>query len=358
MRGAERVAVELAAALDGLGTQNSVIAISPAFDGTLDARMPALVNRTNLDVLAILAAARRLRRRLRLEPVDVVLAHGGSAAQVASLAKSRRGPFVVWQRVLPFPTAIWSPVRRTMWRWVARRADAAVALTPELGDELRELGFAGPLWAIGNFRNPDRFATVDRAAARVGLRSELGLDPSASLLGLVGHLIEQKRPQRALDVLALLVASERDVHLVIAGDGPLREKIDECARELGVRERTHLIGRRDDVETVLSALDVLLLTSESEGIPGILIEAQMSGCPVVTYPVGGVAAVVEDGETGVVLDKADPGAMAGAVAALLDDPERARRLGDQARTRSDRFSIHRAAPLYLSGLESLVIVRA
>ncbi len=353
MRGAERAAVELASELNGLGIDNCLLSVAPAFDGNSNPRISFLTKRARIDPVAILVATWRMRRRIRREPADVVLAHGGTAAAVAALSRHRDGPAIVWQRILPFPAGIRRPWSRVLWRWVARRTDAAIVLTPDLVDELRHLGFTGPTWEIGNFRDPDRFAGVNRAAAREDLRSELGLTRDAPLLGLVGHLIEQKRPERSVEVLRLLERSSYDAHLVIAGDGPLRDEIERYARELGVEARTHLLGHRADIEQVLAGLDLLVLTSDSEGIPGILIEAQMSGCPVITYPVGAVAEVVDDGETGVILARADTEAMAAAVAALLDDPERARRLGEAARRRADRFSIHHVAADYVRALESV-----
>lgn len=352
-RGAERVAVELADELDRLGFDDQVLALAPAFDGSRDVRIPVLGSRPGLGAPRVATAAWQLRRQLRRQPADVILAHGGSAAQVAALARRRHGPAVVWQRILPFPADIWRPWSRTWWRWVVHRMDAAVALTPELGAELRRLGYRGPLWPIGNFRDPRRFADVDRAAARAGLRSELGVAEDVPLLGLVGQLVDQKRPERAVDVVAQLERAGYDAHLVVAGDGPGRDALEHHVRARGVEERTHLVGHRADVEWVLAGLDLLLLTSDAEGIPGVLIEAQMSGCPVVTYPVGGVAAVVDHGETGVILDRADTETMARAVEALLDHPQRARDLGEEARRRSDRFSIHHVAADYAAGLRSI-----
>ena len=78
----------------------------------------------------------------------------------------RRGrPLIVWQRILGFPPQMWRPLRRLRWRAIVRRVDAAVALTPDLGDELRRLGFDGPIWAIPNFRDPEPFVAVDRERA-------------------------------------------------------------------------------------------------------------------------------------------------------------------------------------------------
>ena len=109
-----------------------------------------------------------------------------------------------------------------------------------------------------------------------------------------------------------------------------------------------MLGHRDDVETVLGALDLLLLTSAAEGIPGIVIEAQMAGCPVVTYPVGAVASVVDDGHTGVVLARADPQLMADAVVQLLGATRSpSAMLGVEGRRRADEFSTAtRAAAAY------------
>ena len=97
---------------------------------------------------------------------------------------------------------------------------------------------------------------------------------------------------------------------------------------------------------MLAGVDLLLLPSDSEGMPGVAIEAQMAGCPVVAFPVGGVAEVVATGESGLVLSDHDPGAMAEAVAKLLGDPERLVAMGSAARTRSEAFSMATAAERY------------
>src|SRR5262245_37993655 len=150
------------------------------------------------------------------------MAHGGRAVEAAVLVRRRGHPLVVWQRILGFPPSIWRPLSRWRWRLVVRRIDAAVALTSDLGDELLRLGFEGPVWAIPNFRDPEPFVAVDRTLAGRQLREELGVEPDTGLIGLVGHLIEQKRPDRALDTLQTVHRLGEPAHLVVAGDGPLR----------------------------------------------------------------------------------------------------------------------------------------
>ncbi|MDQ1467511.1 MAG: hypothetical protein QOH10_1926 [Actinomycetota bacterium] len=356
-RGAELVAVELARGLTSLGHSNQVLALGLGFDGSEDVDLPPLTRRSDGGFRALWLGARALRRHLDIEPVDILIAHGGRAVEAAVLARRRRRPVIVWQRILGFPPNMWRPVRRLRWRAIVQRVDAAVALTPDLGDELARLGFKGPVWAIPNFRDPEPFVAVDREAAAKELRAELDIEPTAGLIGFVGHMIAQKRPDRALDVLVATHRLGERAHLVVAGDGPLRKRfeLDVAARDLG--PFVHVLGHRADIPQILAAIDVFILTSDSEGLPGVLIEAQMAGCPVVTVPVGGVRDLVDEGETGIVTDGLDPEELAQRVVELLRDPQLRFRLGERARRRAVRFSSTRAAGTYADRLAEVVRAR-
>ena len=353
-RGAEIVALELARQLDAVGHEDRVVALGAAFDGSVEAELPPLVRRSNVAIFRSLRMRRALRRELVLRPVDVLLAHGGRPFEIAVRARRRRKPLVVWQRILPFPTAMWRPARRIWWRRLARAGDGAVVLTSDLASELRRLGFRGPIWEIQNFRDSAPFADLDRGAATRALRAEIGIEPTASVIGLVGHLIEQKRPERALEVLAEVHRLGVPAHLVIAGDGPLRERFERDAAVRGLGAFAHLLGDRRDVDVVLGGIDVLVSTSVAEGVPGVLIEALMAGCPVVAMRVGGVATVVEDGVTGMLVDPGDVAAMAERVTELLRDAPLREQLGAAGRRRSDDFSARRAAHVYAASFEGLL----
>src|SRR5437764_1790568 len=201
-RGAEVVALELARQLDALGHDDRVLALVSGFDGSLEPELPSLLRRPDVGIAAFVPLRRALRRELDLRPVDLVLAHGGRPFEIAVLARRRGKPPVVWQRILPFPAAMWSPLRRAWWRRLARAGDGAVVLTNDLESELLRLGFRGPIWRSPNCRDPAPFVDLDRRAAGAALHAELGIAPDTGVIGLVGHLIEQKRPDRALDVLA------------------------------------------------------------------------------------------------------------------------------------------------------------
>ncbi|MFM8236581.1 MAG: glycosyltransferase family 4 protein [Actinomycetota bacterium] len=353
-RGAEIVAVELAALLDRRGAENRVVALAPGFDGGTVPGLPALTDRRAGGTIALLVAARALRRDLRTHPADVVLAHGGRALEAVVLT-GRRRPLVVWQRVLGFPASVWRLPRRWWWTRVVRRTDAVACISEELGAEVRRLGFAGPVWSIPNSRDPERFATVDRRVARRTLCDRLGIDDRAPLIGWIGHLTAQKRPDRAVAVLAAVRAVHPEARLVVAGDGPWRARVEAAVADAQLGGAVHLLGPVDDVVPVLGGVDVFLLTSDDEGVPGVLIEALMTGCAVVSGPVGAVPDMIDDDRTGRLAADTSVTAAAELVIDLLADPARARALGDSARANAIvRWSSSVIADEYAGQLAALV----
>lgn len=187
-----------------------------------------------------------------------------------------------------------------------------------VGDEVRrELLGAG----VGR---PDQYVVVPpgvklpTAPSRVEARRLLGLPIDAPVVALVARLTEIKRPDRFVEVARRLAILRPSTHCVVAGEGPLLTELRAAAAPLG--DRVHFLGWRSDVETVYASADVVLLTSDNEGMPVSLIEAASVGCPAVTTRVGSAPEVVIDGLTGFVTDS-DPDSLAGATLRLLDDPE-------------------------------------
>lgn len=356
LRGAERVALELAEELDRRGHENLTAAVGAGHEGDLEARLPVLTGDARHRPATLARAAKALRRQLRQDPVDVILCHGAAATLVAVMAAPRRGPAIVFQTILGLAEQSFGLVYGTAWRVAARRIDGVVALTPAYGEEMRHFGYRGPIWPLPNARCSDRFDALDHRSARAGLRRELGLAADQPLIGLVGYLVEQKCPQRAVDVLADLRRTHPDAHLVVVGSGPLASAVEQRARDLGVEPSLTMLGHRDDVAEVLGAIDILILTSDDEGVPGVLVEAAMAGCPAVTFPLGGVADVVLDGVTGVVLAERTVAAMSTAVARLLGDPDLRRAMTKAAQIHGATFSMEAVASRYEAALEEMTTV--
>jgi glycosyltransferase involved in cell wall biosynthesis len=202
---------------------------------------------------------------------------------------------------------------------------------------------------IPNGVDTDRFRPDPASRAR--MRKELGIGDEFIWLA-VGRLMWKK------DYITMLeaMARQRDGVLLIAGAGPLEEKLRVHAGELGVSAR--FLGLREDIVELMNASDALVLSSVVEGLPMVLIEAAAAGLPCVATDVGGVREVVLDGETGFVVRIQDPVALAAAMKRLAELPPEARaRMAESARAHAlAQFDIRTVATqweqLYLDRLEA------
>jgi glycosyltransferase involved in cell wall biosynthesis len=229
-------------------------------------------------------------------------------------------------------------------RFLARRTDRLIAVSAEVRDELAELGVAPR----------DRFAVVplgfdlssflvadpERGERRRALRAELGIAEDALVVTLVARLVPIKRVDRFLRVASLL----RDVpgvRFVIVGDGELRDELKVLAQTRALGSALVWAGFRRDMPDVYFASDVVAQTSDNEGTPVALIEAQAAGVPVVTTAVGGVARAVLDGESGRITAVDEDEAMARAIRHYLSDARERREHGERGRRYvNERFTLN------------------
>jgi glycosyltransferase involved in cell wall biosynthesis len=222
-----------------------------------------------------------------------------------------------------------------LYEWLNYRAlrfcDRVVAVSPQLRDRAAPFVEARRLIQIDN--GVDIVALRTRRTAGRDLRAEIGVPAGAPLLGMVGRLAPEKAHVVMIEALARLEAPGAPPHLVIVGDGPLREETEAAARRLGVDDRVHLLGVRTDLPDIYPALTILIQPSLTEGLPLVVLEAAALGVPVVASRVGAIPTVLEDGAAGVLVPVGDVAALAAAVRGLLADPTRARALGARAAAR-------------------------
>lgn len=286
---------------------------------------------------------------LRRGRFDVIHAHMfGSNAWGAVLGRLCRVPVVIAHE------HNWSfagnPGRRAVDRQViARLATRFVAVSEAVRRQMIELERIDPerIVVLPTAYIPDRVAGPDP-------RAELGLRPPARIVLVAASL----RPEKALEVLvaahALLVRDYPDVHLVIAGEGRCRPALERQIAVLGRGSSVHLLGGRHDVGALLGAADVGALSSDWEGMPLFLLECMALGVPVAATGVGGVGELIEHDRTGLLVPPRDPAALAAAIGALLEDPERSRRLAAAAATRVRDLTIEAVALRFAEFYECLL----
>jgi glycosyltransferase involved in cell wall biosynthesis len=301
-RGAETFAVDLRHALAKRGRTADVVALEPGRSGNrLD--VPVL-GRWRFGPPTLLA----LRREARAS--GVVVAHGSSTLPASAVATAGTGTPFVYRNIGDPLFWAGTAARRLRVRAGLRRASAVAALSLATADTLMTvLGVPGrKITVIPNGRPAEQFPLVDDGR-RTRARRRLGLG-EGQVVAYLGAL----SPEKAVHVAIEAVAGLEGVTLLVAGDGPLRRPLEEM--DSGVR----FLGAVDRPAEVIAAADVVVLPSLSEGLPGVLIEAGLSGVPVVATRVGGAPDIVVDGETGLLVPPGDPQAMAAAIGQVLDDP--------------------------------------
>lgn len=313
---------------------------------------------TRLDASTGLSLVRALRRDLIARSPDVVLAHGGEPLKYAVLARGRQCmPRIIYRKI--GLSEQW--LGRCRWfklffqRWLVNRADAISAVGAAARREAIDLFHADPLKVRVIYRGVDFARFLVPADTRGQIRDELGIATSAPVLIAVGALGWEKNLGAMLRILREVKLTFPDVVLLLVGDGPERARLNSLASSLGVHDAVHQLGTRRDIPNLLAAADLVLLTSLTEGVPGVLIEAGMAGRPCVTWDVAGAAEVVEDGVTGRVTPYLDESAFAHAVISLLSSPKQAAAFGHCARSLCrERFGIARCVDEHLEMMGAMV----
>jgi glycosyltransferase involved in cell wall biosynthesis len=144
-------------------------------------------------------------------------------------------------------------------------------------------------------------------------------------------LAEAKDQITLLSAIELLKKKDRNIYLILVGDGEMRGQLEmEIARK-GLANCVRLTGNRSDVDKLLPGSDVFILSSKREGFPMSILEAMAAGLPVIATNVGGIPEVIKDGENGILVPPQDKVSLANAICRVLDDHEFAAGLASKAR---------------------------
>jgi len=329
--GAERMLASIAAELQAAGSHNVVIAPA-AGEGWLARELSGTgvqVELYRLDRPFSPAFARWLGNTFRRHRVALAHSHEFTMAVYGAWAARRAGAAHLFTM---HGSRYYAGrlQRRIALRLAAFFSDSVVTVSRGLGRHL-----AKDLWIRSSriFNVPNGVRAMV-PPAQSSLRDELRLGSSDQLVVAVGNLYPVKGHGYLLEALALLAERCPGLHVAIAGRGELEDPLRARARALQVSDRFHLLGLRSDIGNVLAGADVFVLPSLSEGVPLALLEAMLAGRPVVASAVGEVPTVLEGGLAGVLVPPGDAAALANALADLLSDSARARRMGIAAQARA------------------------
>lgn len=294
---------------------------------------PIFLAANRLDPLVVLRVAAIARER-RCRILHAAGLKGTLAARVVARMTGARAIVHVHDRNRP------GPLVGALHRAFARPSDLGVCVAHAVQDVAVESYFVHPerVRVIPNGIPLERFRDVD-VGARSRVRRELAIMPESRVLAMVGRMYPVKGPQAMMRMLSAIVKRCRDVVLLFVGDGPERAACETLARELKLCGHVRFLGQRHDVPELLAACDLVVMPSESEGLPTAAIEAMAAARPVVGFDVGGMREIVEDRQNGRVIAPGDRQAFVDAVVDLLCDRAMLAAFGARASAAAERFSV-------------------
>ncbi|MEK7232974.1 MAG: glycosyltransferase [Elusimicrobiota bacterium] len=342
LRGGERQLLYLAAALRARGRRGVVYARA---GGELEAEARKQGFETDC------ASAARLVWRARREGA-IIHAHTGHAAGTAALA-SWAGLRVVTHRRVDFP------VNDLSARLKYGAASRIVCVSKAIAGIMKAAGAPAAklavvpdglpvtaqesLWAAvepGRFTPP---SVEERAAYRRAISSQFGFPQDAIMIGNLAALVPHKDHAALLAAAVIALFQRPKVKFLIAGRGPEETNLFESIKRMGLLGKVLLLGHIPDPIPLMKALDIYVQSSWGEGMGSVLIEAAACGVPIAATNAGGIAEVVSDGETGLLVAPRHPEGLAQILIRLIDDKSLRERLASEGRKRVSRFGLTRMA---------------
>jgi L-malate glycosyltransferase len=294
------------------------------------------------------SAALAIRRLVQKKQVDILHANEPHALSSAWLARAHRSvPVIVSRRIaLPLST---NPFSRARYHATAR----IVAVSHFVAKSVVASGFGADCVDViyDGVEIPAAISEGDRDRAR----KRFSISQESLCIGNVAAFVKEKGHEILVNAFAKLLPQFPKCVLLLPGEGPEKNKLQDTVRGLGLEAAVKFPGFVPDVDSVYAATDLFVFPSHEEPLGSSLLSAMAHGLPVVAFSRGGVPEVVEDGKNGLLVKDLDPVALSTAIARLVSNPAEARRLGETARENiSSRFSADHMADATLQLYERLV----
>lgn len=277
--------------------------------------------------LGLILSLIRLIRRERIDLVQTYLFTANTWARLAAILA--RAPIIVSSER---NVNMWGErYKRIFSRVLDRWTHATIANSEAVKEYLVSKGIAPQkIHVIPNGVDPERFITTTPPEET---KTHLGIPSHHQVVGLIARLEPAKDVHTFLRAAATIARQTKEVSFLIVGGGSLQADLEREAQQLGIADRVTFTGPRRDIPRLLAACDLTVLSSLKEGMSNTIMESMAAGKPIVATDVGGNAELITEGETGFLVPTRNPTALAAAIQQLLDDPARAQRMGQQARTR-------------------------
>lgn len=290
------------------------------------------------------SAINQIRRIIEKHNISLVHCHtpvGGVIARLAAKKYRRKGCKIIYsvhglqfyQGAPKKDWIIYYPVEKIL----SRCCDAIITINHEDYSLVSWRFHSRRVYYIpGIGINLDKFGDVQ--IDRIAKRATLGLGKDSIMLLSVGEINDNKNQQIIIDALSKI--ENNNLYYMLAGVGPLQEKLQQKILEKGLERRIFLLGNRTDVNELLKATDIFVHSSKREGLSVALMEALASGLPVVCSRIRGNNDLIDDGQGGILCDVNDEGAYVQALTKLSENSELRRKMAEYNQKKIQNFSIN------------------
>ncbi|MEP0711396.1 glycosyltransferase family 4 protein [Algoriphagus sp.] len=285
---------------------------------------------------------------------DIILLNGSRTLKYGAAAKQFLPKRIRWVSRIIDNAEFWNAGKFTHWYYkslVIPQLDASIGVSQaSLDSMIRHYNFKKPTTVIYRVFDPRKFKN---APSRQAGRKDLGLDENDEVLLFLGNLTAQKRPDRFLEIIQKLAKTRPQLKALVVGDGDLGVSIKSQISNL--QSQTFFFGYQQDVSPYLAAADLLILTSDTEGLPGVVLEAAYFEVPTIATEVGGIRECLIDGETGYLIPDRSVDAFCQKINQLFDQPNQRIQLGQNAKKfTSEHFRMDKVAQHYLDFFQQII----
>lgn len=319
----------------------------------------------------------QLRKEIQFFQPDVILCNGSKNLKYGALLKLfgwHSGSKLVGRFI--DDAVFWNPggIKKQSYSFWISKFDGLIGVSQASLQSVQDhYQFKKPARVIHRAFDSSKFS---HAPNRLAARNQLGLEEKEEVLLFLGNLTQQKRPDRFIDIFSKLIKTRPSLKALIVGDGPLRENLEnqvaiknQESRDkkqekesnskesivLNLASYVSFKGYQQDVAPYLAASDLLILTSDTEGLPGVVLEAAYFGVPTVSTEVGGIKECLIDGETGFLVPSKSIEDFCEKIDYLLDHQDLRKTMGAKAKTFiSKNFKMDQVANQYLNFFSSLI----
>lgn len=285
------------------------------------------------------AVARKLAKIIKNEEIKLVHAHGYKAACIAALAARRAGTPITLVTLHDFIINEGAGRMKHLYfdlaeHFMPRMVDKIITVSKALRQRVIEKGkIEGSKVVVVNAGVKPISSGMTASRRVLNIKDILALNTAAPLIVTVGHLTPQKGVKYLLVASAHILREVPNAQILVVGDGSQKHELEIMAEKLGVHKKVGFTGWRDDARDIMAAADVIVLPSLVEGMPYSMLEAMVSGTPVVSTSTGGIPELLLDRETGFLVPPRQPRALSDAIVYLLQNKDIAVQMGIAGRRR-------------------------